>query len=284
MTPYRRQWSIVRSIARRCWTLPCRVWCCCRNNHSVLPLLPASLRRVAVIGPSAYDVNEWENCITSTSLCLLSHTYYALTYNLTHPLDGIRDWLLYHGYGSVQLTYVKGCDRSGSNESGFAEAVQVAQGSDVIIYVGGLDCTIESEGMDRHSLALPAIQQHLLLALSATTVPIVSVMLHGGAISDDVLVSTSSAILSAGYPWQAAGTAIANILFGSHNPDGRLPYTSYADIFQLPDISNFQLAEPPGRTYAFFTLKPRYYFGDGLSYTVYAHHSHRRRSGQRSKA
>ena len=242
-----------------------------QNNHSILPLDPSSLQRIAVIGPSAYDVAEWQNCMTGSSDCLLSHTYYALTYNLIHPLDGIRDWLQCNGYGDVQVAYVRGCERTGSNDSGFADAVDAAKGSDVVIYVGGLDYSIESEGLDRHSLELPAIQQRLLQALAATSVPVVCVMLHGGAIGDDVLVSTSSAILSAGYPSQAGGTAIANILFGSHNPDGRLPYTSYADMSQLPDIGDFHRAALPGRTYAFFSLTPRYFFGDGLSYTTFAY-------------
>ena len=240
-----------------------------QNNHSVLPLAPSSLKRVAVIGPSAYDVAEYQNCITSSSQCLLSHAYYALTYNIIHPLDGVRDWLHEHGHDAVEVVYARGSERTGTNDTGFADAINAARGSDVIIYVGGLDYTIEIEGIDRHSLELPTIQQLLLQALAALSVPIVSVILHAGAISDDVLVSTSSAILSMGYPSQAGGTAIANILFGSYNPDGRLPYTTYADLSQLPDIGSFHMAALPGRTYAFFTLAPRYYFGDGLSYTTF---------------
>ena len=112
-----------------------------QNNRSVLPLVPSALKSIAVIGPSAYDLVEYQNCITNGA-CLLSHAYFALTYNLIHPLDGIRDWLQVNGYGKVQVKYVRGCERTGTNNSGFAEAVSAAKGSDVVIYVGGLDYTI----------------------------------------------------------------------------------------------------------------------------------------------
>ena len=242
-----------------------------QNNRSVLPLDASRLKRIAVVGPSAFDEAEWRNCINSTVQCLLSHIYYAVNLNLTHPLVGIRDWLQQHRHGDVQLTYARGCERTGNDTSGFEEAVSAAKGSDVVVYVGGLDYTIEAEGFDRVTLELPAVQQQLLQALHATSVPVVAVVLHGGAISDEILVSTSSAILSAGYPSQAGGTAMANILFGSHNPCGRLPYTSYADLSQLPDIGSFAMAALPGRTYQFFTGVPRYYFGHGLSYTTFAY-------------
>ena len=242
-----------------------------QNNRSVLPLDASSLRRVAVIGPSAYDVAEYNNCMTSSANCLLSHTYYALTHNLIHPLDGVREWLRGNDYGLVEVTYARGCERTGNNESGFDDATKAAKGSDVILFVGGLDYTIEAEGSDRHSLELPSIQQRLLQALATLSIPIISVILHAGAISDDTLASTSSAIVSVPYPSQAGGTAVANILFGTHNPSGRLPYTCYADQSQLADIGSFHMAEQPGRTYAFFTLTPRYYFGDGLSYTTFVY-------------
>ena len=111
----------------------------------------------------------------------------------------------------------------------------------------------------------------MLTALAGTGVPVVSVLIHGSAISDDVLHSSSAAILSCGYPAQATGLAIASLLFGDSNPSGRLPYTNYRDLSQLPDIGNDHLADAPGRTHAFFSFVPRHYFGDGLSYTQYAY-------------
>ena len=98
-----------------------------------------------------------------------------------------------------------------------------------------------------------------------------SVLIHGGAISDDVLEASSNAILSAFYPGEWAGTAIADLLFGAVNPSGRLPYTVYTNTSQLPSIGDDRMANGLGRTYAFLSTPPRYYFGDGLSYTSHSY-------------
>ena len=151
------------------------------------------------------------------------------------PLAGIQGWLAEHGYGDVQVRYARGCGRYGNAQAGFAaEAVAAAEASDVVVYIGGLDYNAEEEDTDRGSLELPAIQQQLLTLLAATGVPVVSVLIHGAAISDEVLVQTSAAVLSASYPGQSAGLAIAQVLFGEYNPSARLPYTTYRDTSQLP--------------------------------------------------
>ena len=72
------------------------------------------------------------------------------------------------------------------------------------------------------------------------------------------------AILTAWYPGQAAGTAIAGVLFGVYNPAGRLPVTFYKSVEQLPPFNDYRMA---GRTYRYFSDEPLYAFGHGLSYT-----------------
>jgi beta-glucosidase len=74
------------------------------------------------------------------------------------------------------------------------------------------------------------------------------------------------AILEAWYPGQAAGTAIADVLFGSYNPGGRLPVTYYKSVNDLPAFDDYRMA---GRTYRFFEGAPLYPFGYGLSYTTF---------------
>jgi beta-glucosidase len=76
------------------------------------------------------------------------------------------------------------------------------------------------------------------------------------------------AILEAWYPGQAAGTAIADVLFGDYNPGGRLPVTFYRDVADLPPFEDYRMA---GRTYRFFDGVPLYPFGHGLSYTTFAY-------------
>ena len=76
------------------------------------------------------------------------------------------------------------------------------------------------------------------------------------------------AILEAWYPGQAAGTAIADVLFGDYNPAGRLPVTFYKSTNDLPPFDDYRMA---GRTYRFFKGQPLYPFGYGLSYTTFSY-------------
>ena len=158
------------------------------------------------------------------------------------------------------------------DQSGFVLALAAARTADVIIFVGGLDYGNEEEDTDRGSLVVPGVQGVLLTQLAALGIPIVTVLIHGGAISDQAVESASSAILHAGYPGQWAGTAIADVLFGAVNPSGRLPYTVYTNNSQLPDLGDYHMADAPGRTYAFLSQPPLYYFGDGLSYAGFVYY------------
>jgi beta-glucosidase len=74
------------------------------------------------------------------------------------------------------------------------------------------------------------------------------------------------AIISAGYPGQQGGTAVADVLFGDYNPAGRLPVTYYKSVEQLPAFENYDME---GRTYKYFRGEPLYPFGYGLSYTTF---------------
>ena len=239
------------------------------RNDGTLPLNASRLRRVAVVGPSANDTAEYEACtLGSGGSCLLLHIYHAYTDYLVQPLQGIE---LYLAGSGVEVVYARGCERYDTNQSGFREALAAANGSDVVVYVGGLDYLVEEEDTDRSDLLLPAVQRQLLVQLASLHIPIVTVLLHGGALSDDVVDSLSAAVLSAGYPGQATGLAIADILFGAVSPSARLPYTVYRDTSQLPPIGDYHMTDRPGRTYAFFNDTPRHYFGDGLSYTNFTY-------------
>ena len=242
-----------------------------KNEGGFLPLQAARLKRVAVIGPSANDTDEWQQCFyAGGGSCLLHHIYHAYSSFLIQPLQGIQAYLSSHS-PSIDVVYARGCARYANDSSGFDNALRLANSSDVTIFIGGLDYGQEEEDTDRSTLELPDIQRRLLAALAALPTPVVSVMIHGGAVSDQVLEDSSRAILLAFYPGEWAGTAIADVLFGAVNPSGRLPYTVYSNVSQLPDIGDDRMAEGVGRTYAFLTTPPRYYFGDGLSYTSWAY-------------
>ena len=98
--------------------------------------------------------------------------------------------------------------------------------------------------------------------------PTVLVLLNGSALAVNWAQHHVPAILEAWYPGQAAGSALADVLFGDYNPGGRLPVTFYKSVDDLPPFDDYRMA---GRTYRFFKGKPLYPFGYGLSYTSFAY-------------
>ncbi len=186
---------------------------------------------------------------------------------------------------SVRIDYVRTTDDRASSLDWVAPkdalvpgAVAAANASDAVIAFVGLSPDLEGEEMkvdypgfsggDRTSLALPEAQQAMLKAVKATGKPLVVVLLTGGEISDPWLEANADAILQAWYPGEAAGTAIANTLTGKANPGGRLPYTIYNDVADLPAFEDYKMA---GRTYRYFNGKVLHPFGAGLSYTTFGY-------------
>ena len=84
-----------------------------------------------------------------------------------------------------------------------------------------------------------------------------------------------ASLIWAGYPGQAGGLAIANVVFGQYNPAGRLPITfypaAYVDQVKMTDMSMRPSSTNPGRTYKFYTGQPIFEFGFGLSYTTFSY-------------
>ena len=158
------------------------------------------------------------------------------------------------------------------------EAVTIASGADVIIAVLGLSQRLEGEEMDIHlegftggdrtSLNLPANQEELLTALTATGKPVIVVLMNGGPVSSLQAQEKAAAVLLAGYPGVEGGNAIADVLFGDYNPAGRLPVTYYSSVEQLPPFEEYDMTN---RTYRYFSGTPLYPFGYGLSYTSFAY-------------
>jgi beta-glucosidase len=123
-------------------------------------------------------------------------------------------------------------------------------------------------GGDRTSLDLPQPQEALLERIASLGKPTVLVLLNGSALAVNWAQDHIPAIIEAWYPGQAAGTAIADVLFGNYNPGGRLPVTYYKSVNDLPAFDDYRMA---GRTYRFFEGTPLYPFGYGLSYTTFAY-------------
>jgi beta-glucosidase len=158
------------------------------------------------------------------------------------------------------------------------EALNAASEADAVILMLGLSPRLEGEQMsvevpgfmggDRLDIAMPAPQRELMEAVVATGKPVVLVLLNGSALAVSWAADNVPAILEAWYPGQAAGTAIADILFGDYNPAGRLPVTFYRSVDQLPPFSDYDM---DGRTYRYFSGEALFPFGHGLSYTSFAY-------------
>jgi beta-glucosidase len=156
------------------------------------------------------------------------------------------------------------------------EAVARAKEADVVVAFVGLSPQLEGEEMpikipgftggDRTSLDLPAPQQKLLEAVAATGKPLIVVLQSGSAVALNWANEHAGAILEAWYPGVEGGTAIARTLAGENNPAGRLPVTFYASTDGLPDFTDYGMKN---RTYRYFTGKPLWGFGYGLSYSKF---------------
>jgi len=177
-------------------------------------------------------------------------------------------------YGEAQLQLLWAPPR----ELVEADAVELAAQADVVVMVMGLTARLEGEEMrvqipgfeggDRTRIDLPDVQQRLLQRVVAQGKPTVLVLLNGSALAVDWAEDNVPAILEAWYPGQAAGTALADVLFGDYNPGGRLPVTFYRSVDDLPPFEDYDMA---GRTYRFFDGVPLYPFGFGLSYTTFGY-------------
>lgn len=228
-----------------------------KNQGALLPLTPKGT--VAVIGPNADD-REIKNGV-------LVGNYSG---NPSHPvtfLDGIRKkWA---GKGTV--LYAKGCEVSRADSALEAEALATAAKADVVVMVMGLNPKIEGEegeGGDRTYLGLFPHQEKLLQQVAALGKPVVLVIAAGSAMAVPWAQEHIPAILDVWYPGQRGGDALADVLVGDYNPAGRLPLTFYKSDSDLPDFKDYSMV---GRTYRYFTGKPLYPFGYGLSFTTFAY-------------
>ena len=216
--------------------------------------------------PVAAGRNDHEPAIVAGGVTLQAGRSYPLRVEVEHEkYDGIAQllWELPGGRGDE----VK-------------DAVAAARAADAVVLVLGLSSRLEGEEMplriegfsggDRTSLDLPHVQQALLEQVvgAAKGKPVVLVLLNGSALSIGWADRNVPAIVEAWYPGQAAGTAVADVLFGKVSPAGRLPVTFYRSLDQLPPFDDYSMAK---RTYRYFEGEPLYPFGHGLSYSRFAY-------------
>ena len=233
------------------------------ENDGVLPLDPAQVKTVAVIGPNADSVMALEGNYNGTSSRYVTF------------LEGIREYCGKHG---IRVLYSLGCHLFKDRTSGLAqaddrlaEAAMYAEVADVTIACVGLDAGLEGEegdtgneyfSGDKKDLLIPESQRRLMETLQKSARKLVTVIAAGSALN----VEGGNAKIFAWYPGQAGGTALAELLFGEKNPGGHLPLTFYRSVDELPDFEDYSMKN---RTYRYFTGTPLYPFGFGLSYTTW---------------
>jgi beta-glucosidase len=157
-------------------------------------------------------------------------------------------------------------------------AIAAAKNADVVVAVLGITSQLEGEEMpvtedgfkggDRTNLDLPKPEQQLLEALAATGKPVVLVLANGSALSVNWANEHVNAILESWYSGEEGGAAVTETISGKNNPAGRLPVTFYTGVGQLPPFEDYSMN---GRTYRYFTGKPLFPFGYGLSYTTFSY-------------
>lgn len=162
------------------------------------------------------------------------------------------------------------------NKTPSPEAVAAAKNADVVIAVVGITSQLEGEEMpvsepgflggDRTSIDLPQPEEELVEAVAATGKPLAVVLINGSALAVNWINQHANAILEAWYPGEEGGAAVAETLSGKNNPAGRLPVTFYTGVDQLPNFEYYGMAN---RTYRYFSGKPLYPFGYGLSYATF---------------
>uniref|UniRef100_A0ACD5XHT0 Uncharacterized protein n=1 Tax=Avena sativa TaxID=4498 RepID=A0ACD5XHT0_AVESA len=230
-----------------------------KNDAATLPLDRSAVGSAAVIGHNSDDP------------AALYGNYFGPPCEYTTPLRGFQGYV-------ENVQFLAGCDSAACDVAATGQAVALAGSADYVVMFMGLSQRQEQEGIDRMSLLLPGKQQSLITAVaSAAKRPVILVLLTGGPV--DVSFAKSNpkigAILWAGYPGQAGGLAIAKVLFGEHNPSGRLPVTWYPEEFTKVPMTDMRMrADPasgyPGRTYRFYQGSTVYKFGDGLSYSKFS--------------
>jgi len=240
-----------------------------KNKKDLLPLDLHRIKTLAVIGPNADKMHA-----TGGGSCGIK-ALYEIT-----PLAGIRQ----RANQTMTVLYASGVPVKGQKpEAARQEAITIARKADVVVFVGGLDHTLDQEGNDRPDLKLPYGQDELIQAVVRANPHTVVVLNGSGAVEMDAWLDRVPALMQLWYAGMEAGNALADVLFGDVNPSGHLPLTIPRKLADCPAHAFGPEAYPGvGGTvhyqegllvgYRWFDrkgIKPLFPFGFGLSYTQF---------------
>ncbi|QBN20418.1 glycoside hydrolase family 3 C-terminal domain-containing protein [Flavobacterium nackdongense] len=247
-----------------------------KNEKNILPLNKNQVKSIALIGPNVAELPLDGN---SSSKVIPS---YQISVE-----KGIKTIL-----GEEKVVYARGCNINDTDKTQFSAAIEAAKKSEYVVFVAGLDKTVEGEGYfinkeadengggvlsrpDRPSqtVLLPGMQNELINEIAKVNPNIILVVISGGTCSVTPVLKNVKGLLYAFYPGQEGGRAIADVLFGNYNPSGKLPATIPKDDSQIIPIStDFKNMVSKGVGYRWFDsqkLTPEFAFGAGISYTTF---------------
>ncbi len=261
------------------------------ESHAPSPVLPDddfSIRWTGYLAPpvtGTYRMGFWgmptldiwlegEKILQFNSEHHAAHHEKAVELETGKKYKFVFEYKNWHGDGDVRFLWAM------PNPDMLQDAVDVAGQADAVVLVLGLSQRLEGEEMpievdgfkggDRTHLMLPKTQRDLMTAIKKTGKPVVLVLLNGSALAVNWANENLDAILTAGYPGQEGGHAVADVLFGDYNPAGRLPVTYYKSVEQLPPFEEYDMTN---RTYRYFNGEPLYPFGYGMSYTTFEYNN-----------
>ncbi|KAF7306069.1 Glycoside hydrolase family 3 protein [Mycena chlorophos] len=228
------------------------------KNDGTLPL-KQGLKKMALIGPWAQATDQMQG------------NYYGTPPYLISPQMGFTT-------AGFDVNFQQGTSIQDGDTDGFAAAIAAAKEADVIVYAGGIDNSVEAEGLDRVNITWPGAQLPLIQQLAAVGKPFIVLQFGAGQVDDTWLLENDAvnAIVWGGYPGQSGGTAIADTLTGKVAPAGRLPLMQYpANYTEQIGMLDMNLRPNkatgnPGRTYQWYTGTPVVDYGFGLHYTTWS--------------
>ena len=239
-----------------------------KNEDHLLPLDKNKIKTIGIIGPNANNRRALVGNYEGTA-----SRYYTIS-------EGIQEYV----GDDVRVLLSEGCHLhldSISNLSKGRDRISEVKGvcaeSDVVILCLGLDSGLEGEegdtgnqyaSGDKPDLNLPGKQQEILEVAYESGKPVILILLSGSALAVTWADEHIPAIIQGWYPGSQGGRAIAKVLFGEKNPEGKLPVTFYRTTQELPDFTDYSMK---GRTYRYMESEALYPFGYGLSYTQFTY-------------
>lgn len=229
-----------------------------QNKNNLLPLDRKIISNLLVTGPVSADIQA------------MVGNYNGWSGNIITFVEGIMEAV---DVGTT-VDQTPGCLMTiPGNYTGFwqaenADVVIVCLGNSKLTEGEDGDAMLNTDGGDRTDLRLPESQREYirLLRERLPNKPIIAVLTGGSAIALQDVLDAADAVLFSWYPGEQGGKALADIIFGTVSPSGRLPITVYGSVADLPPFDDYSMK---GRTYKYFTGKPLFPFGYGLSYTSF---------------